>query len=83
MPLPPIHEQKMIVQEIEARMSVVKAMEEQLDANLLRTERLRQTLLTKAFSGKLLRHDEERNDVDSERFGFTHLKTLNNRKPHG
>ena len=69
LPLPPLQEQKEIVQEIERRMSVVKVMEEQLDATLLRTERLRQTLLTKAFSGKLLRDDTARTGVDSERFG--------------
>jgi type I restriction enzyme S subunit len=52
--LPPFQEQNQIVQEIESRMSVVKAIEKQADANLLRGECLRQSILSMAFCGRLV-----------------------------
>lgn len=52
-PLPSVYEQKLIVEEIESRLSVAEEIEETIDINLKRAERLRQAILKKAFSGKI------------------------------
>lgn len=52
-PLPPLAEQSQIVAEIERRLSVIDKLEAAVQANLTRAERLRQSILQKAFSGKL------------------------------
>ena len=52
--LPPISEQLKIVEEIESRLSVAEEVEEAIDINLKRAERLRQAILKKAFSGRLV-----------------------------
>jgi len=57
LPLPPLEEQKAIIPIIEEHISVVSVFERQIDANLKRAERLRQSILKKAFSGKLVRRD--------------------------
>lgn len=48
--LPPLAEQHRIVAEVDRRLSVIKETEAQVDANLQRAERLRQSILTGAFS---------------------------------
>lgn len=53
-PLPPIEEQHLIVQEIENRLSVADKMEESIQESLQKAEALRQSILKKAFSGQLL-----------------------------
>jgi type I restriction enzyme S subunit len=53
--LPPLTEQHRIVAEIDRRLSLVREIEAQVDANLKRAERLRQAILSKAFSGGLFR----------------------------
>ncbi len=53
-PLPPLAEQRALVSEIESRLTTVEAIEKELDVNLARAERLRQSILAKAFSGQLL-----------------------------
>ena len=53
-PLPPGKEQKIIVAEVERRLSVVEALDAEVTANLQRAERLRQAILKEAFSGGLL-----------------------------
>jgi type I restriction enzyme S subunit len=53
-PLPPLNEQHRIVSEVERRLSVVQAEEQVIEANLARAERLRQTILQRAFSGRLV-----------------------------
>ena len=53
-PLPPLAEQKRIVEEVERRLSVVEEMEAVVEANLKRAARLRQSILHKAFSGELV-----------------------------
>jgi len=50
-PLPPLAEQHQIVAEVERRLSIVAGAEAQVDANLRRADRLRQSILRKAFSG--------------------------------
>ena len=51
---PPYQEQQKIVEEIESRLSVAEEIEETIDINLKRAERLRQAILKKAFSGRLV-----------------------------
>ncbi|MDH5525436.1 MAG: restriction endonuclease subunit S [Desulfobulbaceae bacterium] len=53
-PLPPLVEQHHIVAEVERRLSLVIEVEAQLESNLKRAERLRQSILNKAFSGQLI-----------------------------
>lgn len=53
-PLPPIEEQHLIVQEIESRLSVADKMEESILESLQKAEALRQSILKKAFSGELI-----------------------------
>jgi len=52
-PLTSIEEQQAIVQEIESRLSISEELERTVDTNLKRGERLRQSILKQAFSGKL------------------------------
>jgi type I restriction enzyme, S subunit len=53
-PLPPLTEQRRIVAEVERRLSVVAEVEAAVAANLKRAERLRQSILKRAFEGKLV-----------------------------
>ena len=55
LPLPP--EQILIVEEIESRLSVCDKIEEGIENSLLKAEALRQSILTKAFEGKLVPQD--------------------------
>ena len=52
--LPPFAEQQFIVEEAERRLSVNEEITIQLEANLSRVERLRQSILRRAFNGSLL-----------------------------
>lgn len=49
--IPPISEQARIIAEVDRRVSLVRETESQSDANLQRSERLRQSILAKAFAG--------------------------------
>ncbi len=51
--LPPLEEQHRIVQEIESRLSVCDAMEATLQTSLAQAEVLRQSILKRAFEGRL------------------------------
>ena len=55
--LPPLSEQRRIVAEVERRLSVVQQAEATVEASLARAERLRQSILKQAFSGKLVPQD--------------------------
>ncbi|HEY8744139.1 MAG TPA: restriction endonuclease subunit S [Chloroflexota bacterium] len=55
--VPPLHEQTEIVSEVERCLSVVTALEATVEANLKRAERLRQSILHEAFSGRLVAQD--------------------------
>jgi type I restriction enzyme S subunit len=57
LPLPPLAEQYRIIAEIERRLSVIDELEIQVEANLKRSERLRQAILKRAFEGKLVPQD--------------------------
>jgi type I restriction enzyme S subunit len=56
-PLPPLAEQEQIMAEVERRLSLAQESESQLDANLKRSSRLRQSILKRAFEGKLVPQD--------------------------
>ena len=56
-PLPPLPEQHRIVQEIESRLSVCDKIEESIEQSLKQSEALRQSILKKAFDGKLVPQD--------------------------
>jgi type I restriction enzyme S subunit len=52
-PLPPENEQGLIINEVGSRFAIVTSIEAALEANMRRAERLRQSILSKAFSGQL------------------------------
>jgi type I restriction enzyme, S subunit len=52
--LPPFEEQQLIVQEIESRLSVCDKVEETITTSLAQAETLRQSILKKAFEGRLV-----------------------------
>lgn len=52
--LPSFAEQKEIVTEVERRLSVIDELEAAVEANLTRADRLRQSILSQAFNGRLL-----------------------------
>lgn len=56
-PLPSHQEQTQIVSEVERRLSIADEVEQQINTNLKRAERLRQSILKKAFSGRLVPQD--------------------------
>jgi type I restriction enzyme S subunit len=56
-PVAPAAEQKRITTELEQRMSVVEEIEASIDVNVARAERMRQSILKRAFSGKLVPQD--------------------------
>ena len=57
-PLPPLPEQHAIVAEIESRLSVCEALEKTVTEGLERAETLRQSILKRAFEGRLLTEAE-------------------------
>ncbi len=56
-PLPPLPEQHKIVEEIEKRFTVADEVEKTVEQSLKQAERLRQSILKKAFEGKLVPQD--------------------------
>jgi type I restriction enzyme S subunit len=58
-PLAPIVEQRRIVAEVERRLSVVEALEREVEVALARAQRLRQAVLKRAFEGRLVEQDPE------------------------
>ena len=56
-PLPPLSEQQAIVSEVESRLSIADEVEKTITVELKRAEQLRQSILKKAFSGKLVPQD--------------------------
>ena len=56
-PLAPLEEQKKIIESIENMLSVTDNVNSYGEINLKRAERLRQSILKKAFLGKLITHD--------------------------
>jgi type I restriction enzyme S subunit len=58
-PLPPLDEQKQIVDEVERLLSVADDAAATAEREHTRAERLRQSILKQAFSGRLVPHDED------------------------
>jgi type I restriction enzyme S subunit len=56
-PLPPLAEQEQIVALVEERVSQIDSAEKTIDAELIRSKRLRQSILKRAFEGKLVPQD--------------------------
>jgi type I restriction enzyme S subunit len=56
-PLPSHDEQEQIVAEVERRLSVIEELEAAVETNLTRADRLRQSILSQSFSGRLLGQD--------------------------
>ena len=52
-PLPSLAEQMRIVAEVERRLSIIEELEAAVESNLTRADRLRQSILSQAFSGRL------------------------------
>ena len=52
-PIPPLAEQHQIVAEVESRTTAIDHLEAELDRHITRSNRLRQSILAAAFSGKL------------------------------
>ncbi len=57
-PLPPLTEQQRIVEEVERLLSVADAVEATVKQSLKQAERLRQSILKRAFEGKLTPQDD-------------------------
>ncbi len=53
-PVAPLQEQGRIVTEVERRLSIINEVAAEVDTNLTRCERMRQAVLSKAFSGQLI-----------------------------
>jgi type I restriction enzyme S subunit len=62
--VPPLTEQHRIVAEVDRRLSLLHETEAQVDANLQRAQRLRQSILSRAFSGDLLAASGLENPID-------------------
>lgn len=58
-PLPPLAEQHRIVAEVERRLLVADEIKKTIDQSLKQAERLRQSILKKAFEGKLVPQDPD------------------------
>jgi type I restriction enzyme S subunit len=70
-PVPPLAEQQRIVKELEMRISIVRELGVLVAANIKRAKRLRQSILKRAFEGKLVPQDpsDEPASILLERIG--------------
>ena len=59
LPIPSFAEQQQIVQEVERHFSIADQIEQTIDQGLKQSDRLRQSILKKAFEGKLVPQDPE------------------------
>ncbi len=70
LPLPPLEEQREIVQEVEHRLSIVDEVQAQVDTSLKRAGRLRQGILKRAFEGRLVLLDPSDESVKDSLAGL-------------
>jgi type I restriction enzyme S subunit len=56
-PVPPLEEQRRIVEEVEQQLSIIEALAAKIDTGLRRTAALRRSILDRAFTGKLVAQD--------------------------
>jgi type I restriction enzyme S subunit len=56
-PVPPLRQQEMIVEDLERKLSLVDDLGTQVEVGLARAKRLRQSILKRAFEGKLVPQD--------------------------
>jgi len=77
LPLPSFPEQERIVEEIDSRLSVAEEIQKTLDRSVKESERLRQSILNKAFTGKLVPQDSSDEPADKllERIKAERLKS--------
>jgi type I restriction enzyme S subunit len=82
-PVPPVQEQEQIVADVERCLSVVDKLAATVSANLKRVERLRQSILERAFSGQLVPQDanDEPASVLLARMRATPTDAANGRAP--
>ena len=57
MPLPPLREQERIADEVDRRMSVIEGLEDIVATQMARAEKLHQSILKRAFEGRLVAQD--------------------------
>jgi len=55
MPLPHLEEQLQIISDVQRRLTVIEKLYAEINGDLKRAERLRQAILKKAFSGRLVK----------------------------
>jgi type I restriction enzyme S subunit len=66
-PLPPVEEQKQIVNEADRQLSAIDALDDELSKQFLRADHLRQSILCRAFQGRLLNMEYKPNsDVQQD-----------------
>ena len=82
-PLCSLQEQQVLVDQLEAILSVIDKEEGVIDNHLLKADALRQSILKKAFSGQLVAQDlnDEPASVLLDRIKAKKEKTVNNKTP--
>lgn len=85
LPIAPLREQDQLIEEIERRISVADEIEKTIDHNLKQTEKLRQSILKKAFDGRLVPQDpnDEPASVLLERIKAEKMKAVTVTKKRG
>ena len=63
-PVPNISDQKLVVEEVNRRLSVVETLDTEVTTNLQRAERLRQAILGTAFSGQFFRDGDANGHIE-------------------
>jgi type I restriction enzyme S subunit len=83
LPLPPLDEQEEIILEVESRLTIADAAEKTVDSALQRAARLRQSILKRAFEGRLVPQDPNDEPASAllERIRAERLKQAATLKP--
>jgi type I restriction enzyme S subunit len=63
--LPPLQEQAEIVSQIEGQLSTINVVEKEVEKNLIRVVRLRQSILKKAFTGELVPQNNNDESIEN------------------